>query len=74
MHILFAAARFFPFWGFMFALIFFELGRFFRRKDSKLQYSCFLAAIVFLGFVGSWFYFRGDMHSDNWIRFFFKVS
>lgn len=73
MHIVFALVRFFPFWGLMAALIFFEFGRSFRHKDSKLQYSFFFGSVLFFALVVCWFYFRGDVHSDTWVRFFFKV-
>lgn len=70
MYIIFALARYFPFWGLVVALIFWELGRYFRRYGLGLQYSCFFMALVFLGAVGAWIYFRGDIHSDQWVRDF----
>ena len=68
MHIIFTLARIYPAWSLPTAFIFFELVIYYRRKNSKMQY-------YMGGLVGAqviilllWLIFRGDLHSDSWIR------
>jgi hypothetical protein len=68
MHLVFLAARIFPFWALAFVLVLGELGRFFRRRGANYQYHCFGAATALLILIGAWFYFRGDKNSDEWVR------
>lgn len=68
MHYLFAAARLFPYWALPLALVIGEIGVYFRRRRDKRQWIFFgisgtLVLVTFL-----WFGFRGDLRSDDWIR------
>ena len=68
MHQIYFLARIYPFWAVPLLMVCWHLGKHFRRRRSRLQYS-FLALILILGVsVISWFVFRGDMYSDSWIR------
>lgn len=68
MRELFLAARFFPYWALPVTLILFELGRFFRRRQMGMQFVCFGTAGLLILLTLLWFVFRGDLHSDAWIR------
>ena len=73
MYIVYALVRFYPFWGLILALTLFELGRAFRRKGSPLGYPCLGMGVSLMALVGCWIYFRGDVHSDQWVKMFFRV-
>lgn len=68
MHVLFALARFFPFWALPLGFVIAELGWFFRRRGSRLQYACFSGVGFLFVFFVLWVVFRGDLHSDQWVR------
>ncbi|OFZ81977.1 MAG: hypothetical protein A2583_07315 [Bdellovibrionales bacterium RIFOXYD1_FULL_53_11] len=68
MHTIFAAIRFFPYWGIPLAVVLGEIAWYFHRKRSIAQY-------YFWGLVGTlavttilWIVFRGDINSDEWTR------
>ena len=69
MHWLFAMVRFFPYWALPIALVLLETGVYFKRwKRWKPQFLCWGIAVVFLLAIGTWFFYRGDMNSDQWVR------
>lgn len=68
MHFVYLLARIYPYWALPCALIFAQLFYFFRRRNSPLRFSV-LGCIVFLmGGLIAWIVFRGDLHSDHWVR------
>jgi hypothetical protein len=75
MHWIFAAVRFFPYAALPLVLIFYELGMHFRRRGMRKG---FLFAWAIAGFfvllTGVWFAFRGEIHSDAWVRSFFRLN
>lgn len=71
MHTLFALSRFYPYWAFPLAILFAELGWYFRRKKSGGQYYCWALVSVLAVTTIMWIGFRGDMNSDLWVRSFF---
>jgi multidrug transporter EmrE-like cation transporter len=73
MHVIFAIARFFPYIALAFCFAFYELGRHLRRKSNQFQYSCWAAIVLLAILSASWFVFRGDLHSDEWIRYLFQM-
>jgi hypothetical protein len=65
----FAILRYFPYWAIPLVLVACETALFARRKGRRsLMISCLLFAVFTLAAVGAWFYFRGDLHSNDWIR------
>lgn len=68
MHLIYTAMRFFPWWALPLALVIGELGVFFRRRASRTQFACFGVAGVLVLSALAWFFFRGDLHSDRWVR------
>jgi len=70
MHVAFTLARFYPYWALPVILVVIELGIFFRRRASSLQWGVFTLAGILLFMVLLWFGFRGDIHSDAWIKSF----
>ena len=68
MRFIYLLARTFPYWALAVAVVLFQLAVFFRRRQSKLQYS--LGGIIGFLILGTiaWFVFRGDLYSDHWIR------
>lgn len=71
MHFLYSVLRFFPFWVLPTAFILAEIGLFFRRRKSRLQFTFFgLAGFLFL-LTLLWFGFRGDLYSDQWLNALF---
>jgi hypothetical protein len=69
MHHFFTIARIYPYWAFPLAIVLAELGIFFkRRKNSTRSYFCWASVVVLgIGFF-LWFYYRGDLNSDQWVR------
>ena len=70
MRYVFLLARLYPYWAIALIMVSWQLGAFFRRRSSPYQNLCWVS-IVFLslGFLG-WFFFRGDLYSDAWLRKF----
>jgi hypothetical protein len=68
MHLIYAAVRFFPWWALPAAFVLGELGIYLRRKRSRTQRFCWAAVSVLVALSVCWFFFRGDLHSDNWVR------
>lgn len=68
MRYLFLAFRTYPYWAIPVALVFGQIGIHFRRRQSL--YFAFWFGISFgLIVVGAgWVFFRGDLHSDQWLR------
>ena len=67
-HFLFLLMRLLPFWSFPSALISFQLALHFRRKLSPWYRLLALVALALLSMLGAWIYYRGDLHSDAWVR------
>jgi uncharacterized membrane protein len=68
MHVVFALARLYPFWAVPFAIVVAQLGLFFRRKARASQWSCWAVSFFLMLGVALWIAFRGDLHSDEWVR------
>jgi hypothetical protein len=69
MHWLFFMFRFFPYWALPLVLLGFETGIYFkRRRRFKGQFSCWFVAVFLAILIGVWFFYRGDVHSDHWVR------
>ena len=69
MHFLHVLVRYFPYWGLVVAVIIVELGIFFKRRGQlPSALFCWLLSVVILGGIGSWFYGRGDLNSDRWVK------
>lgn len=68
MRFFYSIAKFYPYLCIGLSVAFFELGLYYRRKNHRAQF-------VFWGMIGffilttlMWFVFRGDLNSDQWIR------
>lgn len=72
MRLLYLAFRTFPFWSFPLMLIMGELGRHFYRNKSKVQYVCWAVVVSIIALTTLWFVYRGDLHSDQWVRQLFE--
>jgi hypothetical protein len=70
LHFIFTLARIYPAWAVPIAFIFFELGIYYRRKNSRMQYYLWGLVVLQLLLLLLWIIFRGDIHSDQWIRAF----
>jgi hypothetical protein len=68
MHSIFTLMRLYPFWSVPLAAIFVQLGIYFRRRTSSLQWSCFGMAGLLVLTALIWIVGRGDLHSDQWVR------
>jgi hypothetical protein len=69
MHSIFALVRFFPYWAIPVILVLVETALFAkRRRRTGLMIACLTFAVLFVLTVGVWFYYRGDVHSDHWVR------
>jgi hypothetical protein len=68
MHFFFTFARIYPAWAVPTAFIFFELGIYYRRKASKLQYYLWGITAIQILLLLVWLIFRGDINSDLWVR------
>ena len=69
MHAIFALMRLFPYWGLVIALASVEFALFFRRRGKAVKtLVCGCFAGIFLALISLWFYYRGDLHAETWIR------
>lgn len=69
MHLLFLLARIYPYWALALIIVLLQLAIFFRRRKSPNQYTLgFVAGLLGIGIV-AWFALRGDLHSDEWVRY-----
>jgi hypothetical protein len=75
MHWIFAMFRFFPYWGLPLVLVFFETGVYFKRRLlTRRQLMCWAASGILILMIGAWFFYRGDIHSDRWVRTLFESN
>lgn len=65
--LLFLLVRTYPLWALALFFVFLELGWYLRRKKSKNQYYCWMAAFFLFVTTSCWVFFRGDLHSDTWV-------
>ncbi|MGK5088596.1 hypothetical protein WDW86_13640 [Bdellovibrionota bacterium FG-2] len=68
MHWLYTVVQIFPFFAVPAALAAGQIGIFFWRKKSKYQYPFWLLALIFLSLSVVWAIYRGDLHSNDWVR------
>jgi hypothetical protein len=69
MSFLFSIVRFFPYWALPFVLVLCETALFAKRRNRrKLMYGCAFFIFVFVVAVGSWFLYRGDLNSNDWVK------
>ncbi len=73
MHFVFTFVRIYPAWAVPTAFIFFELAIYYRRKNSKMQYYMGGLVGIQLLLLFLWLIFRGDIHSDYWVRAVFDA-
>lgn len=68
MHSLFVLLRFYPYWALPAAFVIVELGMHYRRRKQKTQWVVFgISGVLSLTSL-LWIVFRGDLHSDRWVR------
>lgn len=73
MHFIYLLGRIYPFWALPLIVIAVEVGIFFKRKKSKIQYY-FWAAVFSLSLgILIWLLLRGDRYSDRWIHSLFSL-
>ncbi len=73
MFLIYLLARLYPYWAVPIAVVFVEMGMYYRRKKNKNMQAAawFISAyLVFSSLI--WVLFRGDQNSDIWIRRFFS--
>jgi TctA family transporter len=69
MHLVYLLARVYPYLALAVSIVLVQLAIFFRRRKSSTQWTCLgVAGVLMLGVV-AWFFFRGDLHSDDWVRY-----
>jgi hypothetical protein len=75
MNFLFSVVRFFPYWALPVVLVLAETALFAKRRNRrKLMWGCVFFVFVFLGVIGSWFIYRGDVNSNQWVKDFVGES
>lgn len=72
MHFLYSLVQFLPYWAIPLVLISAELAIHFRRKKALAQWYCVAFGFLMIVLTILWFVYRGDIHSDAWVRFFLK--
>lgn len=65
---IYAGVRMFPYWGIPLVILCLELTRHFRRRLSPFQWFFGFVSVLCAMLIGVWFAFRGDLHSDEWVR------
>ncbi|MCM2322176.1 MAG: hypothetical protein NDJ90_02835 [Oligoflexia bacterium] len=68
MHALFLLARTFPWWAVPMALVVGQLTVFFWRRRSPMRFFFGGATLTLLFSAALWIIYRGDLHSDRWVR------
>ncbi|OFZ54142.1 MAG: hypothetical protein A2428_17730 [Bdellovibrionales bacterium RIFOXYC1_FULL_54_43] len=68
MRFLYIVIRFLPYWAIPLAFTIAEVGVFFRRKQDRMQYFCWVVSAGLVLTVILWIAARGDIHSDAWVR------
>ena len=69
MSLVYLAARIYPYWATALIIVMIQVAVFYRRKRRAGQYYA-IAFGIMLGFgIIAWFMFRGDIRSDQWIRY-----
>jgi len=71
MHLIFLAARILPYWAIPIALVCGQLAIHFTRRQSKVAYLWWGTVAGLFLTSGFWIFFRGDLHSDDWLRWLF---
>lgn len=69
MHLVFLLFRTYPYWAIPVALVFGHLGMHFARRGNLLRYFFWGSAAGMVLAALAWIGFRGDLHSDEWVRF-----
>jgi hypothetical protein len=65
----------YPFIAISAAVVFLELGIYLKRKQRMRRYYMCLAAAGFLAVTGGiWFFFRGDLNAQNWVKTLFFIE
>lgn len=67
MHFLYTLGRLYPYWALPIILILGEVGIFFKRKGSRVEYYFWISASILSLGVIAWLIFRGDVNSDKWV-------
>ncbi len=68
MWLIFIVMRIYPYWALPSIYIMIEVAIFFRRKNHFFQYWAGLGTLLLLIGLFLWFFYRGDLHSDEWIK------
>ena len=72
MNIIYGTVRLYPFWAIPLCFVLFQLGNHFRRKGNKLGRVLWGLIVVIIVLLAVWAFFRGDLHSDQWVRAVFN--
>ena len=71
MHWLFFTLRFFPYWALPLVLVLWETGVYYKRRNiGRGKLICWGVDFLLIVAICSWFFFRGDVHSDDWVKSF----
>jgi TctA family transporter len=68
MHYIFLLARVYPYWALPLTIVLVQLFIFFRRRKNPMRFTTGAGAVILVLGIFAWFIFRGDIHSDDWIR------
>jgi hypothetical protein len=68
MHEIFFLVRIYPYWTIPFAMVLAQLAIFFRRRGSGLRFPLWGMVGILIATAIIWVVFRGDLHSDQWVR------
>lgn len=68
MYLIFLFVRVFPFFAFGACVPLVQLARFYRNRNSKIQWLFWLFALVSFAAGAAWVWGRGDLHSDEWVK------
>lgn len=68
MHSFFFLAHYYPVLAVCMCTVIGQIGYFYRRKKDPIEYACWAMIAIFGITTLLWVYFRGDLHSDLWVR------
>ena len=70
MHYVHLLIRLAPVWGIAMTLVLAEFGWVLHRKRAggRLKWILWATSVAFVVLTSAWFFFRGDIHGDEWVR------
>ena len=74
MHTIYVMAHYYPLWAIPAAMGMVQFALHFRRRENRAQYYFLFFALCFVVSSVAWFYYRGHVHSQSWVKWVLDSS